>query len=228
MDKLQDPILMDLPLKGEWFAPHTPGTKVTSHGTDSLGQRYAYDFMRVDWSDKQKRPFRGKKWQYYLLGMPLSQWYGWGQDVYAPCDGKILTARDGLKERQRLHILTDMFAVIKNALFFDPEKHDLHRAIGNYIIMKTKNAYAFFAHFQKDSLCVTEGQAVKAGDLLGRVGHSGNSTAPHLHFHLMDSADLLTAKGLPCAFNRYERFQDGRWEEVLQGIPTDQDRIRGC
>lgn len=227
MDKLLQPTLVDFPLEGEWIAPTTPGKRVPSHGTDLFGQRYAFDFMRVDWSDKRKRPFCGKNWRYYLLGIPLSQWYGWGQNVYAPCGGRIIIAKDGLKERQRLHLLTDMFVVLKNALFFDPQKQDLHRAIGNHIIMQTENAFAMLAHFQKDSICVTEGQEVKAGEMLGRVGHSGNSTAPHLHFQLMDSADLLTAKGLPCAFNRYERLQEGKWEEVLQGIPTDQDRIRG-
>ncbi len=228
MDELKNPILVYFPLDGEWFAPHTPAAKIPSHGSDTLGQRYAFDFMMLDWSGKHKMPFRGKSWHYYLLGKPLSHWYGWGQNIYAPCDGRIIVAKDGLKERQRVHLLTDMFIVLKNALFFDPQKHDLHRAIGNYIIMQTENAYAFLAHFQKNSICVTEGQEVKAGELLGRVGHSGNSTAPHLHFQLMDSVDLLTAKGIPCAFNRYERFQDGKWEEVLHGIPSDQDRIRGC
>ncbi len=227
MDELADAIAVEFPLEGEWFAPHTPGTKIPSHGFDMLGQRYAYDFMRVIRSGKKELPFKGDSWRYYLLGKPLPHWYGWGQNVYAPCSGKIIIAKDGLKERQRVHLLIDLFVVLKNALFFDPEKHDLHRAIGNYIIMQTENAYAMFAHFQNGSLCVTEGQDVKTGQCLGRVGHSGNSTAPHLHFQLMDSADLLTAKGIPCSFIRYERFQNGEWKEVLHGIPSDKDRIRG-
>ena len=226
MNELNNPIVVDFPLDGEWFAPSTPGTKIPSHGTDMLGQRYAYDFMMVDWT-KNKKPFKGSNWKYYLLGMPLSQWYGWGQNVYAPCNGRIVVAKDGIKERQRLHILTDLLVVLKNGLLFDPKKSDLHRVVGNYIIMQIENAYACFVHFQTGSICVTEGQEVDAGELIGRVGHSGNSTAPHLHFHLMDNADPLSAKGVPCAFKRYERFQDGTWEEVINGIPTAQDRIRG-
>lgn len=44
------------------------------------------------------------------------------------------------------------------------------------------------------------------GDLIGRIGHSGNSFFPHLHFQLMDSCDI---NGLPCAFEEYEIFQNG-------------------
>ena len=225
-NELNDPIIVDFPLEGEWWAANTPGTKIPSHGTDTLGQRYAYDFVMVDW-EKKKKPYKGSNWRYYLLGMPLSQWHGWGQNIYAPCDGKVLVAKDGLRERKRLHVLSDLFVVLKNGLFFNPKKSDLYRIAGNYIVMQTENAYAVFAHFQTGSICVMEGQEIKSGELLGRVGHSGNSTAPHLHFHLMDSADPLTGKGIPCAFKRYERFQDGIWEEVVNGIPTAQDRIRG-
>ena len=70
------------------------------------------------------------------------------------------------------------------------------------------------------------GQSVKKGDLIGRVGHSGNSFAPHLHFQLMDSCDIATANGLPCAFEKYEVYRDGIWEAVTAGIPTNKDRIR--
>jgi murein DD-endopeptidase MepM/ murein hydrolase activator NlpD len=67
---------------------------------------------------------------------------------------------------------------------------------------------------------------VRKGDVLGKVGHSGNSTAPHLHFQLMDSSDLLSAKGIPCAFEQYELFRDGEWEPVFKSVPSNKDRIR--
>jgi murein DD-endopeptidase MepM/ murein hydrolase activator NlpD len=58
------------------------------------------------------------------------------------------------------------------------------------------------------------------------VGNSGNSFAPHLHFQLMDSSDIATANGLPCAFEQYEVFHDDEWQQVDNSIPTDKDRIR--
>ena len=73
---------------------------------------------------------------------------------------------------------------------------------------------------------VTAGEKVTTGQQLGEVGHSGNSTAPHLHFHLMDSSDIVTAKGLPCCFQEYELFTNGVWEKVYNGIPNNRDRIK--
>ena len=42
------PIVVEFPLRGEWVAYYTPAARVPSHGTDQLGQRYAYDFMRIE------------------------------------------------------------------------------------------------------------------------------------------------------------------------------------
>jgi hypothetical protein len=73
---------------------------------------------------------------------------------------------------------------------------------------------------------VTSGQRVRVGEVLGRVGHTGNSTAPHLHFQLMDSPDPMHARGVPCAFRSYEVMRDGGWVRIENGIPRKIDRIR--
>jgi murein DD-endopeptidase MepM/ murein hydrolase activator NlpD len=73
-------------------------------------------------------------------------------------------------------------------------------------------------------VCKSSGSAT--GQLLARVGHSGNSSAPHLHFHMMDSQDLRKAKGIECCFREYEALQGGSWQLVQNCIPTDKERIR--
>ncbi len=227
MNELKNPIIVDFPLRGEWGVPNTPAKVIPSHGTDQLGQRYAYDFVMKDWDRKGNPFYHGSSMRYYGMGVKLDECYGWGQEIFAPCDGKIVTVRDGVSERNRVHMIRDVVFMLKNALLFRPEKHDIKNVTGNHIIIKCGDeTYAFLSHMQNGSIEVIEGQDIKKGDFLGRVGHSGNSTAPHLHFHLMDSPDLYSAKGIPCAFNQYKIFKDGKWSLVKNGIPSDKDRIR--
>lgn len=227
MNKIHDPIIVEFPLRGEWLTPNTPGKKIPSHGTDQLGTRYAYDFLQVDWNRKGWPSYRIHWLHYFILGVPLNKCYCWGQEVHAPCDGVIIKAEDGYKERARVHLISDMFVAMKSTYAFNPRRDNIQAIAGNYIIMKcSDNVYAGFVHLQKGAIKVAAGQNIKKGDVLGKIGHSGNSFSPHLHFQLMDSSDILSANGLPCAFEQYESFQNGKWEKVYNGIPTDQDRIR--
>lgn len=227
MFEMSEPIIVEFPLRGEWLSPNTPGTKVPSHGTNKLGTRYAYDFIQVDWDRAGYPAYRVSLPQYLLFGVLLSDYYCWGQKVYAPFDGIVVVAEDGYKERERTKLFSDMSNAYKNAHYFDPEKDDVQSVAGNYIIIQyDNNVYAALCHLQTGSIQVSVGQSVRAGDFIGKVGHSGNSFAPHLHFQLMDSSNIATANGLPCAFKNYELFRNGKWEQTTNGIPTNKDRIR--
>lgn len=227
MIEMKDPIIVAFPLRGEWLSPNTPGTKIPSHGTNQLGTRYAYDFIQVDWERTGYPAYRVSLPQYLLFGVPLNEYYCWGQEVYAPCDGIVVRAEDGYEERTRTNLFSDLTNAYKNAHYFNPAKDDVQLVAGNYIIIECGDSiYAALVHLQTGSIQVSVGQSVKKGDVIGRVGHSGNSFAPHLHFQLMDSCDITTANGLPCAFEQYEIFQDGKWKTVVNGIPTNKDRIR--
>ncbi len=221
------PIIIDFPLRGEWFSPNTPGTRIPSHGTNRFGTRYAYDFLQVDWKRKGHPNYQTHWLIYLIFGVPLQKCYCWGKNVYAPCDGTVVEAKDNYKERTRAHFISDMFVAVRSTHFYNSQKDDIQSIAGNYIIIKyNEHAYASFAHLQCGSIKVKAGQMVKKGDVVGNIGHSGNSFFPHLHFQLMDRRDMHSAQGIPCAFKQYEVFRNGRWETVTNGIPTDMDRIR--
>lgn len=181
----------------------------------------------MNWKRKGWPAFRSSLAQYLFFGVPIEEYYCWGQDVFAPCDGIIVHAEDGYKERPKTKLLSDMSNAYKNAQFFNPKKDDIQSVAGNYIIIKcADNVYAGLVHLQTGSVQVSVNQRVKKGAVIGRVGHSGNSFAPHLHFQLMDSSDISNANGLPVAFEQYDIFENGKWKKVYNGIPTNKDRIR--
>jgi murein DD-endopeptidase MepM/ murein hydrolase activator NlpD len=223
--ELEGARVVDFPLRGEWMAVHSPGSRIPSHGTDMLGQRYAFDLIRFD-------PRKGGRYhpagglRPLLLGVRTSDCFGWGEPVLAPLDGVVVAARDGIPERGRIHPVREIALVVKTGLTFRPTAQHLGQVLGNHVILRCGDVYAGFAHLTTGSVSVEEGQAVRVGDVLGRVGHTGNSTAPHLHFQLMDGPDPLTARGVPCAFREYEVWRDGAWQRVESGIPLSTDRLR--
>ena len=229
MNQEIEPIIVDFPLRGEWVAGHTPAERIPSHGSDQLGQRFAYDFLRIEGGRKGWKFYSTSIARYYLTGVRLEDCYGWSEPIFSPFDGIVVTAKDGWSERKRLHILKDLAVVLKNAVLFDPGKtDDLRPVLGNHVIlkMKEKEIYAFFAHARCGSIQVREGEAVRRGQHLADVGHSGNSTAPHLHFHLMDRANILEAQGVPCRFREYQSMHDDAWSTVTGGIPGKGEFIR--
>lgn len=72
------------------------------------------------------------------------------------------------------------------------------RILGNHLVLDLGNGtYAAYAHLQRGSLTVREGDRVRAGQPIARCGNSGNSSEPHLHFQLMDGPDPDAARGVP-------------------------------
>lgn len=221
------PVVVDFPLRGEWITPNTPGTKVPSHGTNLLGERYAYDFVGIDPRSRRMRFYRPSPLHYLLLGVRLQDCFGWSQPIFSSTSGIVVRAEDGWPERNPVHLVRDFPVLLKNARSLNSKQTtDLRSLSGNFIIIETDNGYAVYAHAQTGSIKVSPGDKVIPGQQLANVGHSGNSTAPHLHFQLMDHPDPWKAQGIPCCFRVYEVFHNGAWHLVQNGIPKATDRIR--
>jgi len=221
-----EPIAVQFPLKGEWCAINTPGEKIPSHGTDQLGQTYAYDFFQIDWSQKGYRFFKKPLYKSLIFGVELKETLCWSKPIFSPFNGEVIEISDGLMERNPVHIVRDLFTVVKNGFILKAENNrDLKSVLGNYIILKSKDAFCLIAHARNGSILVKEGELVEQGKHLADVGHSGNSTAPHLHFQLMDSSELLKAKGIPCCFKKLQNNIEGEWKDVFNYIPGKRERI---
>ncbi|MGH7829218.1 MAG: M23 family metallopeptidase, partial [Candidatus Binatia bacterium] len=79
---------------------------------------------------------------------------------------------------------------------------------GNYLVIDIGGGlYAFYAHLIPGSLKVKLGDTVEPGQVLAALGNTGNSSEPHLHFHLIDNANPLAGQGQPYALSRFTRLK---------------------
>src|SRR5690554_550067 len=102
------PVIVDVPLRGEWISPNTPGTKVPSHRTDLLGATYAYDFVGIDPESQRRRFYRASMLHYLIRGHRLQDWYGRGQPIFSAAAGPVVQAEDGWPERDPVHSIRDL------------------------------------------------------------------------------------------------------------------------
>jgi murein DD-endopeptidase MepM/ murein hydrolase activator NlpD len=125
-------------------------------------------------------------------------------------------------------VATPLSARVLNAP--NPSTVTVQNAGGNYIVIKiARGEYAFYAHLQPGNLYVKIGQRVKTGQVIARLGDTGNATAPHLHFHVMSSPSPLRSNGLPyvlSAFRAQGFLANG--DATLAGQPASiQPRFAG-
>jgi hypothetical protein len=222
--EVSDPVVVEFPLRGDgWMAVTTPAARIPSHGTDLLGQRYAYDFVKVD-ERPGARFHRAGMLRTNLIGVAAQECYAWGATVHAPVDGEVVRAVDGAAERTWIHPVNEIARSVWNAWTFTSDRLDA--ILGNHVVMRFGDMYAAFVHLAPGTVAVSAGQPERVGDPLGRVGHTGNSTSPHLHFQLMDSLEVMRSRGIPCAFRGYEVRRSGSWVPVERGIPGARERLR--
>ncbi len=218
--------VVDFPLRGEWRAIQTPAERVPSHGTDFFAQRYALDLVRMDKSGTWYYPGGTRALLRHLsVGIPARAFHGWDQPVRAVSPGRVLAVGEGWPDRDPVRLLPELLrtTLVPPRLSVPGD----HRPLaGNHAIVQGAEGVALYAHLRAGSVTVVPGQRVAAGEVLGTVGNSGNSTMPHLHFHLMDGPDPLTAAGLLVAFRGYERWTEGGWEPVERGVPGALERVR--
>jgi murein DD-endopeptidase MepM/ murein hydrolase activator NlpD len=176
------------PLKGTgWVAVNGCCDAITSHrgavlavnGELRIPERFAIDWVKLDQGGRMFTGDISKLKSYAYYGTP----------ILAVADGVVVNLYDGADEQ----------VPGGDAKGITPENVG-----GNMLVVDIGGgAYAFYAHMQRGSLKVKLGDHVKTGQPIGLLGDTGNSTAPHLHFHVMDRPSPLDANGLPYVFTRF-------------------------
>ena len=145
------------------------------NGHLALGQRFAIDFNRGNAEGR------------WVIGDPdvNQNWIFFGDPVLAVADGVVVAAVDKFPDQVPNH----------------PKPVTLQEADGNHVIIRFgKGLYAGYAHLIPGSIMVKAGDRVRVGQQIARLGNSGSSSGPHLHFQVMSKPSLVDAEGLPFSF----------------------------
>lgn len=224
---MNDVLIIDSPIHSVCITPNTPGSKIPSHGTTKYGEMYAIDFVVIDKAGKSKKPYKPSLLTYLLQGINLNDFYGWGEKVYSPVGGEVIKVIDGIEERNPVNVYRDIRNTIKVTKGYEKGILEYSSITGNCVIIKSENGiYALMAHLKKGSIVIKEGHYIQSKELIGELGHSGNSTMPHLHMQFMDNPDFKKAKGIPFVFEEYYLCKNGEWVKYTNSLPTKDDLIR--
>jgi len=139
------------------------------HNSDP-SQRYALDIVKLNAVGNRANGF---------FPGELSRYKTFGEVVYSPCSGVIAGVSDALEDNR-------------------PREADRKNPAGNHVVIDCGKARVLLAHLMKGSITVKAGQFVKANQVLGRVGNSGDTAEPHLHIQAweVEKAD----KAVPLTF----------------------------
>lgn len=175
------------PLKGErWIAVAIAGnsyhrnTVMPLNGKWVAPERWAVDWIKIDANN--------------LLcngdSLKCESYPQYGQEILAVADGTVLEARNDQPDQ------------IPGRL---PEDIPFEDACGNFVLLNIGEGYsAFFAHFIPGTVRVRAGDEVIQGQVLGLLGNSGNSDAPHLHFHIVKGSSCLASNGVPYIIDSFK------------------------
>ncbi|MCP9917679.1 M23 family metallopeptidase [Cyanobium sp. ATX 6F1] len=150
-------------------------------GRLAFAQRFAIDWMRLDGQGRLANGDLSK----------VGSYPSFGAEVIAVADGTVVDVRNDLPEQVPPNLPA-------------PSAVSLATVLGNHVILQVgPEAYAVYAHLQPGSVRVRAGERVRRGQPLGLLGNSGNSSAPHLHFHLMRGPSL-GSDGLPYVIDQFQ------------------------
>jgi hypothetical protein len=203
-----EPAVIAPPLYGPGWLDGNSCCDMTAHrmamnplnGQLWAAERFAVDYLQLS---PDGTVYRGDQ------SKPESYPY-FGADIHAVADGPVVAVLDGLPEQVAGQSPTGL---------------SLEQYGGNHIVQDIGDGnYAFYAHLKTGTVKVKPGDRLTTGQVIGNLGNSGNTDAPHLHFHVMSAPDPLMANGIPFVFKSFKL--DGRLAsmdglgDLLEGRPA--------
>jgi hypothetical protein len=188
---------LSLPFRDGWLVFWGGDTRELNHHHDVPNQRFAFDLLGVGPDQKNHRG-EGKKNEDY---------YAFGRDVLAPADGTVTDVIEGVRDNV-------------------PGSMNPFSGVGNCVIIQHReDEVSVLAHFKQGTIKVRVGDKVQRGEVLGQCGNSGNSSEPHIHYHLQHSPVLQDGLGIKCVFSKVVLSKNGKREIRSMYSPVKGDVI---
>jgi hypothetical protein len=203
-------LVLGPPVTGaNWLADDGPSNDPENHhrrgilvfqGRALISRRYA-----IDWQQNQNgKDFSGDE-------SDKRSYYAYGKPVLAVADSTVVTARDGLPDNVPRH----------NGEFTPAVEMTPETVFGNYIVLDLGGQqFASYLHLQPGSVRVKVGDHVRRGQVLAKIGGSGDAREPHVHFQVQTSSDPLAGEGVPYLIDHYRvKSADDVWQTRARELP---------
>ncbi len=184
------------PVKGDVQMAFLPLSYI--HHRGSASQEFAMDLVGANQNDAAS---------FTDISRPkpktLSDYSIWGREILAIGDGVVLEIGDKFLEEPMSDPAKFTEPGYASGLLKEliPKIGWTNAVAGNYVLIDHMNGeFSAYCHLQEGSIRVKPGDKVNRAMVIAKVGNTGNSGAPHLHFQLMDSQNFFTANGLPLMF----------------------------
>jgi murein DD-endopeptidase MepM/ murein hydrolase activator NlpD len=186
-----------LPLAGAWYVG--AGPSLHSHHRWVAAQEFAFDLVKISGDGKTHR---GE-------GTARGEYLAYGETISAAATGKVVAAvadeAETDEDLARPGEAPDAYLARVQQTQAKRLPRGAPGVVGNHVVIEhAQGEHSVYAHMKAGSLKVKVGDRVEAGQALGAVGTSGNSTEPHLHFHVCDGPDPLACAGIPVRFEALE------------------------
>ncbi len=183
---------LSLPFKGRWLVFWGGDTKELNQHHDVPNQRFAFDFLGVN-DDGETRKGDGKTNQDY---------FAFGREILAPADGIVTDVINGV--RDNVPGSMNPYSALGNAVFIQHREHEV----------------SVLAHLKLGSITVKAGESVKKGQIIALCGNSGNSSEPHLHYHLQNTPVIQDGTGIKSYFLKVNVTKEGKEELKINYSPV--------